>query len=417
VSLDLEVLANSLERLNPAQQDRIHRFMAGRKSDEAAPDPPAISGSSNTAGRLTMEEAMGLAPAQPDALPGRAGLIAGANTLIPGTNMHRYKAASGPGWGDTMAAAVFGGHGGIGAKQLIGANGVLPVYMPAEEPVEMGRPLVTFRQLLPVGAAPGGQYRYLEQTLRDNQAAIVAPGATKPTSTWRLEWRDGRTSVVAHVSEPMDRFMFSDAPQLASFVDSEMRYGVEDALERALLFSGPDVPNGKNWVGFLHANSGIAIQGFDTDVLTTLRRAKERIDSVGRPVQADAIVLHPSTWADLELLRDGQDRFLLTAGPGSTSSRVLWDLPVALCAYMTRDQALVGHFGGSCALAAPDNGEISIQWSDVAMDVWVKNQTIWRGEGRWALAIMRKPAFCQVLLTPTTPLAADPDPAPAKRTR
>ncbi|HKS48207.1 MAG TPA: phage major capsid protein [Amycolatopsis sp.] len=80
-----------------------------------------------------------------------------------------------------------------------------------------------------------GVWAYLRQTLRDNQAAVVPPGARKPTSRYTLERKEGRSVTIAHLTEPISRQDLADAPLLESFVDFELRLGLEDALENEII--------------------------------------------------------------------------------------------------------------------------------------------------------------------------------------
>jgi HK97 family phage major capsid protein len=70
---------------------------------------------------------------------------------------------------------------------------------------------------------------------RDNQAAVVAAGARKPTSNYELTPVEDRCRVIAHLSNPISRMSLADAPTLSEFVPVEMFYGVERALEAEII--------------------------------------------------------------------------------------------------------------------------------------------------------------------------------------
>jgi hypothetical protein len=89
------------------------------------------------------------------------------------------------------------------------------------------------RQLLRTEDAPGGHYRYLGQTVREWAAAEVEPGAEKPESKVGPTLREGQAPVVATVSEPIDRFLLTDAPALNQFVGDQLPQAVEAAIEVA----------------------------------------------------------------------------------------------------------------------------------------------------------------------------------------
>ena len=63
----------------------------------------------------------------------------------------------------------------------------------------------------------------------------MATGAVKPTSTFSLERVDDRTKVIAHATEPIDRFTIEDAPLLRAFIDGELRLGLDLALDARIV--------------------------------------------------------------------------------------------------------------------------------------------------------------------------------------
>lgn len=75
----------------------------------------------------------------------------------------------------------------------------------------------------------------MKQTTRENNAAPAARGAVKPTSAFGLEPVEGRLRVIAHVSEPLDKYTLADGPSLVSFVELEMVDGLHAAVEAQLL--------------------------------------------------------------------------------------------------------------------------------------------------------------------------------------
>jgi HK97 family phage major capsid protein len=99
-------------------------------------------------------------------------------------------------------------------------------------------------------------FAYLRQTTRTNNAAPVADGATKPTSVYGLTRAEDRLRVIAHLSEPINKYHLEDAADLRVFVDNELGYGLDLAVEQQLL-SGDGT--GENLRGILNT-SGIQAQ-------------------------------------------------------------------------------------------------------------------------------------------------------------
>ena len=94
---------------------------------------------------------------------------------------------------------------------------------------------MTVRDLVAPGETTSNAIEFAVQTARTNNAAVVAEGATKPTSnyTWNLVNFPVRT--IAHIV-PASRQILDDAPALKSVIDAEMRYGLDFAEEAEMLY-------------------------------------------------------------------------------------------------------------------------------------------------------------------------------------
>jgi uncharacterized protein (UPF0264 family) len=75
------------------------------------------------------------------------------------------------------------------------------------------------------------EFSYLRQTVRTNNAAVVAEGAVKPTSVYTVVKVPNSLVVVAHLSEGIPRFWLIDQVSLETFVDNEMNFGLQLAVE------------------------------------------------------------------------------------------------------------------------------------------------------------------------------------------
>lgn len=70
-------------------------------------------------------------------------------------------------------------------------------------------------------------FRFISQTARDNNAAVVAAGGTKRTSTYGLESRDrSLLLVIAHLSDPVDKYLLQDVSTVSQFLANELTYGL-----------------------------------------------------------------------------------------------------------------------------------------------------------------------------------------------
>ena len=129
--------------------------------------------------------------------------------------------------------------------------------------------------------------------MRTNNAAVVAEGAVKPTSVYSVVRVEDKLVVVAHLSEGIPRYWLLDNTALETFVDNELQYGLQTAVEAKVLAD-------------VNGTSGIQTQAYATSVLTTLRKGLTKLETAG--YTASAIVLHPTDWEGVELALSTHER-------------------------------------------------------------------------------------------------------------
>ena len=132
-------------------------------------------------------------------------------------------------WGAEFIAA----RGGLRASLFDPGSTAVTVPL-APTPIADARAARFLFQLCPSENAPSGAFSHLRQTARTSNAAVVATGALKPTSVYTVERVDSKTVVIAHLSEAIDKFLFEDAPMLRDFLNTEMVYGLNKALDERL---------------------------------------------------------------------------------------------------------------------------------------------------------------------------------------
>src|SRR6478752_4762812 len=169
------------------------------------------------------------------------------------------------------------------------------------------------------------EYAYLRQTVRTNTAAVVAEGATKPTSIYSVIRVEDKLVVVAHLSEGIPQYWLLDNSSLETFVDNELTYGLQVAVEAKVLTD-------------INATSGIHTQSSATSVLTTLRKGITKLEPAG--YTASSIVLHPTDWESVELALSSTNAVEHLSLPYDPASRRLFGVPVAAT---VSEAAGVGH--------------------------------------------------------------------------
>ncbi|WP_332758917.1 phage major capsid protein [Streptomyces sp. MT206] len=317
-------------------------------------------------------------------------------------NLHpRVKAAGGSDWGERVLHAVSGPEG---FKGLL-SGGAVPLTVPLDpEPVRIGVPALVLRQLIPTVTGPS-RFGYLRQVTRTNNATVVARGALKPTSVFENVRVDDRTRTIAHLSEAISRQDLRDAPSLQRFLDVEMRLGVEMALE-AQIINGSG--SGENMTGIANV-SGSQAQAWSTDILTTMRKAKTKLETLSFADGA-AYVVHPNDWETIELLADNEAQYYL-GGPVQTvdvNARRLWGMPVVSTTAQTAGVAHLANFRLATELQIAE--DLRLDWSEnmydedalgagVGASDFARNMIRFRAEMDAGLKIYQPSAIVEIDLT------------------
>lgn len=236
------------------------------------------------------------------------------------------------------------------------------------------------RDLLPVVKIETGAVEYPRQTTRTNAANTVAEAAAKPESAYGWTMQTVTPKVIAHWV-PASRQILEDAPQLAGIIDTELRYGLALKEEDQLL--GGD-GTGENLSGLITnatAYSAPFVPGAPT-MLDTIALAILQNALADEP--ATGIVIHPSDWIRMRLLKDGDGKYLL-GDPGANVPSVLFGLPVVPTQAMTIDKFLVGNFPRAATLY--DRWEPRVEVSTEHSDFFTKNLVAILCEERIALAV------------------------------
>lgn len=252
--------------------------------------------------------------------------------------------------------------------------------------VPTGRPAVSVLDVLPLRIVPPS-YSFLLQTARNLQASPVAAGGTKPTSPVGVGSVDNRLRVVAHISEPIDHYLLGDNVNLERFVTDELVFGLRRAVETEVL-SGDGT--GEHFTGILNT-SGLVVQAFATNALTTVRKAITTLEASG--YTPGVIVLHATDWEAIELLTATSGATDVRGVPVDPVTRRLWGVPVVLNQGLGDDVGLVI---GDGAVTLDHDGRVEVKWSDAVNDDFSKNQVRCRVEGRFGISVNQPGAVVQV---------------------
>jgi HK97 family phage major capsid protein len=252
------------------------------------------------------------------------------------------------------------------------------------------QPRLFVRDLLTPGRTDTTAIQWVQETGFTNAAASVSEvtGALKPQSDIKFDIRTTSVTTLAHWVLAT-RQILSDAPQLQSYIDGRLMYGLKAEEERQLLMGAG---TGTDLTGIYTAATTyaapITITGatrIDQLRLAILQSSLAEIDPTG-------IVLHPNDWAAIELSKETSGAYLFASPTQGLMGPRLWGLPVV----PTKALGVVGRFVvGAFRMGAQifDRWDATILVSTEDSDNFRKNLVTILAEERLALAIYRPEAF------------------------
>ncbi len=247
------------------------------------------------------------------------------------------------------------------------------------------RPL-TLLDLISRGTIGGPSFEYLQITAVTRNAAIVPdeilPGdaTTKPTSGLTTALATAKVYTYAD-GYTVTNQMLADAPALASYLDGQLGYDIDAVIEDKLLNGSG---TGGNPVGIMNT-SGVQQQAFDTDMVTTLRRAITKLTKIGSPITA--VLVSPEDDETFDLLKDATGRYY-SQGPWSSGPGTIWGRPRVVSQLLPQGTAVLGNWATVNLL---DREGLSVLAFNQHKDYAARNLVYVRAELRAAQAIF-KPA-------------------------
>jgi HK97 family phage major capsid protein len=277
----------------------------------------------------------------------------------------------------TDVTSLTTGTGGAGA-------GIPPDRLPGIIMPALRR--MTVRQLLMPGRTGSALIQFVQETGFQNEAAPVAEAAAKPQSDLSLELVDTTVKTLAHYIKASNQ-VIADVPQLQSYIDGRLRYGLM-FVEETQLLAGDGT--GQNLLGLIPQATAfnVALLQVDDQQWDYIRRAMLQVRIA--EYAATGIVLNPIDWASIETLKDANGRYIF-GNPGAATAPQMWGLPVVDTNAMPAGHFMVGAF----AMAAQvfDREDANVQVSTEDQDNFIKNMVTIRAEERLAMAVYRPQSF------------------------
>lgn len=254
--------------------------------------------------------------------------------------------------------------------------------------------VLTIRDVLPVGRTSSNLVEFTKENVFTNNAnaQYVSPArenVTKPESGITFTLASAAVVTLAHFI-PVSRQVLDDAPQLQSYVNGRLTYGLKLEEEDQLL-------NGSGTSGNI---SGILASGNNT-AYNRAATGDTRLDALRKAITqaalseytADTIVLNPEDWEAIELLKTTYGEYIFGGdmGPIDGMAPRVWGKRVVATNSIAEGTFLVGAMSMGAQIWDRMDAAVQISYEDG--DNFKKNMATLLAEERLALTVYRPAAF------------------------
>lgn len=247
--------------------------------------------------------------------------------------------------------------------------------------------------VMPVGTTTSNAIEYTREDVFTSNAAETAEAALKPESDITFTLESVPVATIAHWIK-ISKQVMADAPALASYIDSRMRYGVELREDKQLL-NGDGL--GSNISGLLKTgNHTVYTPSVGDSPIESIRKAITLVE------QADyaptAVMMNPADCQAIDLEKAAVDgHFLASANPRSAQTKEIWGLPIVVTNTIPAGTFALGAWNMATQVWRRQGTVVDL--SEYDGDNMQKNLVTLRAEKRLALATYRPASIYAGALT------------------
>jgi HK97 family phage major capsid protein len=254
---------------------------------------------------------------------------------------------------------------------------------------------LTVADLLAPGTTTSGKITYPRENSFSTDATTVPETGLKPEQAFDLVPDEASAKKIAAHTKISDELL-QDSPAAADYINNRLGFAVLKQEDLQIL-RGDGL--GSNMRGIL-STPGVQTRPRGADTAPdAIRKAINDVDT-STDFMVTGIVLNPTDWMNIELLKDTTGRYLVGqilvpdefGRPRLAPS--LWGKPVAVSKSQTVGSALVGAFRTASQLFRRTG--LLIESTNSNEDDFKRNLIMIRAELRAALAVYCGSAFCEV---------------------
>lgn len=274
--------------------------------------------------------------------------------------------------------------------KVTSAGVVAPVY---DTTIQPGiRQELRIRDLLTAIPVTGQNYTYFRENLHTRGAGMVAEGGTKPTSDVTFESATDRVKKIA-VWMPVTEEALADVPQMQGYIQELLRYDLKLEEENQILKGDGTGENLNGLMTQATIYDANLTKASDTSI-DIVRRGIYQVRKQSK-LSADGVVMSELDWMNIELQKDGENRYLFANLQGLVTP-ILWGRPVITSDSMDEGDAdtggefLIANFARAAILF--DRMSYLFKMG-LINDMFIKNMMALLAEERLGLGVRRKEAL------------------------
>lgn len=261
-------------------------------------------------------------------------------------------------------------------------NTVFPQQRPGVIPGDF-KPLTVRDVITTITTSETNSINALREASFTDGAAEVAQGAVKPESEIVFEQYNVPIQTVAHWIK-VSRQLMNDAPAIAAYIDTRLRYGLERRVDLQLVKGNGVSPNLKglttsgNFTAFTPASGA--------NLADSINKAKyEMWAATG--VMPDTVLVNPTDWSKLELLREGAGSgAYLYGAPGTAAGGMPFGVRVVMNINVTAGTFVIANLAEAATIFQRETAVVEMGYVN---DDFTRNLLTLRSEERLALAVDR----------------------------
>ncbi|MBS3185375.1 phage major capsid protein [Pseudomonas sp. PCH44] len=274
--------------------------------------------------------------------------------------------------------------------KVTSAGVVAPVY---DTTIQPGiRQELRIRDLLTAIPVTGQNYTYFREKLHTRGAGMVAEGGTKPTSDVTFESATDRVKKIA-VWMPVTEEALADVPQMQGYIQELLRYDLKLEEENQILKGDGTGENLNGLMTQATIYDAALTKAGDTSI-DIVRRGIYQVRKQSK-LSADGVVMSELDWMNIELQKDGENRYLFANLQGLVTP-ILWGRPVITSDSMdegdedTGGEFLIANFARAAILF--DRMSYLFKMG-LINDMFIKNMIALLAEERLGLGVRRREAL------------------------